>query len=429
MSPMLIKFISVAIMNIVAIIIIKKITKYKNKLLSLKTLFWFAISMLPTAIFYTSEYDFTTFLTFLILILSLKNIFDIDILTSCILTLYVMAFSAISDLIVSTVIVNFMSLPEIRETFYIMFISNAIVSLLTYIAFCIPAVQRLVNKSIEKIHKPKNRRVLTFCLFAYIAIVISFYVASKVFIPTQDYFIINLVILTFIAMIFIYMNEILKYDKLLTQNNILFECMQNIEDYQEQQDLKIHEYKNQLSKIMAVTKDKKVIKVLNKILKVDLSNDNYILGQIKYIPKGEIKSLIYYKLLVAHKEGLNILVDISPKLVNEDFALSTSQNNELSQLIGIYFDNAIEASASSTKKQLTLEIYKIKKNIFFVITNTYKGKIKLNHVIKKGFSTKGNGRGKGLYFASKIVSNSSYFISDAKIIGEYFIQKLELKKE
>ena len=429
MSLIIVKLINITIMNLIAILITKKLTKSKVKLLTLKNLFWFVLSLLPTVIFYTNEYDFTTFITYLLLILSAKNIFQIDILTSFIINLYVMVFAAIFDLAGSTIIVNFMSLEKIRTSYPVIFATNLFVSLCTISCFYIPPINKAISNSLEKLQKPKNRKIMIFCLFAYIAIGVTFYIASKIFIPTQDYFIINLVILTFIAMIFIYMNEILKYDKLLTQNNILFECMQNIEDYQEQQDLKIHEYKNQLSKIMAVTKDKKVIKVLNKILKVDLSNDNYILGQIKYIPKGEIKSLIYYKLLVAHKEGLNILVDISPKLVNEDFALSTSQNNELSQLIGIYFDNAIEASASSTKKQLTLEIYKIKKNIFFVITNTYKGKIKLNHVIKKGFSTKGNGRGKGLYFASKIVSNSSYFISDAKIIGEYFIQKLELKKE
>ena len=429
MSLIIVKLINITIMNLIAILITKKLTKSKVKLLTLKNLFWFVLSLLPTVIFYTNEYDFTTFITYLLLILSAKNIFQIDILTSFIINLYVMVFAAIFDLAGSTIIVNFMSLEKIRTSYPVIFATNLFVSLCTISCFYIPPINKAISNSLEKLQKPKNRKIMIFCLFAYIAIGVTFYIASKIFIPTQDYFIINLVILTFIAMIFIYMNEILKYDKLLTQNNILFECMQNIEDYQEQQDLKIHEYKNQLSKIMAVTKDKKVIKVLNKILKVDLSNDNYILGQIKYIPKGEIKSLIYYKLLVAHKEGLNILVDISPKLVNEDFALSTSQNNELSQLIGIYFDNAIEASASSTKKQLTLEIYKIKKNIFFVITNTYKGKIKLNRVIKKGFSTKGNGRGKGLYFASKIVSNSSYFISDAKIIGEYFIQKLELKKE
>ena len=106
-----------------------------------------------------------------------------------------------------------------------------------------------------------------------------------------------------------------------------------------------------------------------------------------------------------------------------------NSNRELSQLIGIYFDNAIEAAVDSKKKQVSLEIYKIKNNIFFVITNTYKGKIKLRNVIKKGFTTKGKEHGKGLYFANKITNSSSEFANDTKVIGDYFIQKLEIKKE
>lgn len=429
MSPMLIKFISVAVMNFTAILITKKLIKSKNKILSLRTIIWFIVSMIPTAVFYTADYDITTFLTFLILTFCLKNIFDTDILVSSILTLYIMVVSAFFDLAGSTVIVNFLSLNEIRSNFSIMFICNSLVSICTYLIFCISIVKNLVNNSIDKIQKPKNRKIIMYCLLGYIAIAISFYIASKVFIPTKDYFMINVVILTFIVMIFIYMNEIIKYDKLLVQNNILYECMKNVEDYQEQQDLRIHEYRNQLSKIISITKDKTAIRMLSDILKVDLTTDNYILGQIKYIPKGEIKSLIYYKLLVANKQGVNILVDISPKLEKNDFKFTANTTRELSQLIGIYFDNAIEAAVDSKKKQISLEIYKIKNNVFFVITNTYKGKIKLRNVIKKGFTTKGKDHGKGLYFASKITNNSSEFTNDTKVIGEYFIQKLEIKKE
>ena len=94
------------------------------------------------------------------------------------------------------------------------------------------------------------------------------------------------------------MNEIMKYDKLLMQNNTLYECMQNVENYQEQQDLCMHEYKNQLSKVIDATTDEKVINIVKNILKVDSSNENYILGKIKYLPKGEIKSLIYYKFAI-----------------------------------------------------------------------------------------------------------------------------------
>ncbi len=429
MSLIIVKFINMALMNFAALLITKNITNSQVKLFTLKNFLWFLLSLLPTALFYTPEYDFTTFITYLLLILCSKNIFHIDILTSFIINLYIMIVAAFFDLIPGMITVNFSSLEQMRTNSKIMFMTNLIITTLTYFCFCIPIVRKIVNESIERLQKPKNRKIIIFCLFGYIAIGITFYLASKSFMPTKNYFIINIVILTFIAMIFIYMNEIIKYDKLVMQNNILYECMQNVENYQEQQDLKIHEYRNQLSKVMAITNDQKVIEKLSKILKVDWTADNYILGQIKYLPKGELKSLIYYKLLVATKYKLNISVDISPKLSPKDFNFSSSINSSLSELIGIYFDNAIEAAIDSKKKQIALEIYKIKNKLVFVITNTYKGKIKINNVSKKGFSTKGNNHGKGLYFANKIVKNSKCFISDTKVIDDYFIQKLEIKKE
>ena len=65
--------------------------------------------------------------------------------------------------------------------------------------------------------------------------------------------------------------------------------MKNIENYQEEQDLKIHEYKNQLSKITALTSDRIVLEKLEEILNVDLTTDVYLLGKLKNVPKGELK--------------------------------------------------------------------------------------------------------------------------------------------
>ena len=116
--------------------------------------------------------------------------------------------------------------------------------------------------------------------------------------------------------------------------------MSNIESYQEEQDLKIHEYKNQLSKITAITDDKEVIRRIEDILDIDLNADAYLLGKIKNIPKGELKSLIYYKLLVASRANLNLFINVSNEVSKANYKFSRSQYKSLSNLIGIFFDNA-----------------------------------------------------------------------------------------
>lgn len=429
MSPIIIKIMSVAGMNLAAIIITKKILQMPTKLLTLRNILWFLVSLLPSFLFYSSTYDFTTFLTFFFLILALKKIFDIDISISTILSLEIMIISTVPDLICSAVMINFVSFEEMRNSFTIMFFTTTFISITTYYLFKIPIIKNITLSNIKNIQKPEKRRIIIYCLFAFIAICIAYYTASNLFIPTKDYLIVNIVILVLVFLIYIYMSEIIKYDKLLMQNNTLFECMKNVEDYQEQQDLKIHEYKNQLSKITAVTKDKKVINMLEEVLQVDLTTDNYILGQLKKLPKGDIKSLIYYKLLVANKKEINTTVDISPKIKELDFKLAPKINNELSQLLGIYFDNAIEAAAECSKKTISFEIYKIHNDLIFVIMNSYNNKINLNNINKKHFSTKGVGRGKGLYFAKKIIKHSTCFTEEHQLCNNYYIQKLIIKKE
>ena len=97
-------------------------------------------------------------------------------------------------------------------------------------------------------------------------------------------------------------------------------------------------------------------------------------------------------------------------------------------MLGIYFDNAIEAAEESKKRKIVFEAYIVNKNLVFVISNTYKEKVKLSNISKKGVSSKGINRGKGLYFASKIISQTNSFESDNIIIGDYYIQKLIIKK-
>ena len=132
MSPIIIKIMSVAGMNLAAIIITKKILQMPTKLLTLRNILWFLVSLLPSFLFYSSTYDFTTFLTFFFLILALKKIFDIDISISTILSLEIMIISTVPDLICSAVMINFVSFEEMRNSFTIMFFTTTFISITTY---------------------------------------------------------------------------------------------------------------------------------------------------------------------------------------------------------------------------------------------------------------------------------------------------------
>ena len=93
-------------------------------------------------------------------------------------------------------------------------------------------------------------------------------------------------------------------------------------------------------------------------------------------------------------------------------------------LLGIYLDNAIEASSESNKKCVALEIYGINNELNFVISNTYNNFIPLKVINKKGYSSKGIGHGNGLYYANKIIKRNKKITAEAVYLNNYYIQKI-----
>ena len=340
-----------------------------------------------------------------------------------------MILSIIPDLLFSLFAVNFYNYETIRNTPCIFISTNFIISISTYFLYNYTSVGKKILNNIENFRKFKQLNMIIYIVMAFISIGAVYYLARDIYKPTVSYFITNIVISTFVGLIYIYMCQLFKSNQLEAKNNILYECMRNIESYQEEQDLKIHEYKNQLSKITAITDDKEVINKIEEILNVDLSEDIYLLGKIKNIPKSELKSLIYYKLLVAKKDGIKLLINVSPELSDDNYNFSHSQEKIISNIVGIFFDNAIEGAKNSKEKELSLEIYDSNLGMTFSISNTFFGKINLDKLGSKGYTTKGKSHGNGLHFVKKMLSKKNGIFTRTIINNNHFMQKIIIEKE
>ena len=125
---------------------------------------------------------------------------------------------------------------------------------------------------------------------------------------------------------------------------------------------------------------------------------------------------MYYKAAIAQKRKIKLSTDV---YIDENGMLSKLSKDKirtLCKLIGIYFDNAIEASMESRKKILVIEIYELKDSVSIVFSNTFKKETLLKDRNKKGISSKGEGRGNGLYFSSKILKENSWIKEKQEII-------------
>ena len=145
------------------------------------------------------------------------------------------------------------------------------------------------------------------------------------------------------------------------------------------------------------------------------------------MPSNGLKGFFYYKFIEAEKKEINVSVNISKQIENSFLKnIDTKDFKDLARIIGVYLDNAIEASSSSKDKKLGIEMYLIKEKIEIIITNTFNNEINLDKLGKESFSTKGKNRGHGLLLVKKILSENDMFEAKNEVRGNIYIQTLKI---
>ena len=77
---------------------------------------------------------------------------------------------------------------------------------------------------------------------------------------------------------------------------------------------------------------------------------------------------------------------------------------------------------------MLVEIYELKDCVNIVISNTFQQQSMVKNMGNKGATTKGKGRGNGLYFARKIINQNEWLKEKHEIIDKYYIQTLTVLK-
>ena len=132
----------------------------------------------------------------------------------------------------------------------------------------------------------------------------------------------------------------------------LFKCIQTFEEWIEREQLNRHEYKNQLASLRCISKEKKVRDKIDSIISDNININSNTVNQLKPLPNDGLKGLLYYKIVVAQNNKLNVEVDISIKKFKIIKSISEEKMKIVCRLVGIYMDNAIEASIESKRKNM-----------------------------------------------------------------------------
>lgn len=425
MLPMPVKIIDALMLAIAEFYIIRNLINSKQKLLRINTIPLIVLLVLPTCFLYETRYNtIVSLLTYLISIFVFKKIFNLSLGSSVLSCSFAVISVSIVDAILSTIEIGFITYEQARKVWYISLVNNMLISGLSYILSTFKVFTNTFQFVCKKVEKKQHTMALIFAVLMVIVMSLLYINITSIFKLDVHYGITLISIIIFFLLYYFYMDERNNYEKLNDEYNTVFNYVQNFENWIDDEQMSRHELKNSLSAIREITNDKKVIKKIDEILDMTIIVDDHYIEQLKGIPKGGLKGLLYYKIAIASNNNVGMVAEISPKVTEMIEELSEGQLRQICILLGIYLDNAIEAATLSKKKLVTLEVYPLNNQLQFVISNTYENKIPLEEIKKKGYSTKGEGRGKGLHYANKVVNKNKRLTADNILLNEFYIQKL-----
>ena len=427
MLEVLSNFICSLIMCITSFLVIKEIINSDEQLNFKNLILIIALTIIQQVIHSTTYNIASVLLIFLINIIFYKLIFKISKEKSITSYGIYLLILFLADGSYSILARNIFTVEQIRTVPIISISSNIIIGTISYTIINIKTIKNKCHQFININNtKTKMANIIFVTLNVVCFVFLGYNITSARTYDLQYIVNISIMLILIIIMYFMVQNKI-RYNQLSDEYNTLFGYVQNFEEWIERDQLNRHEYKNQLAVIRSITKDKSVIKKINDLLDDNIKIKGDAVYKLKELPTGGLKGLMYYKVAIAQKQNINIEVDVSLKRKSEFKDLNEHKIKVLSNLIGIYFDNAIEAALETKKKNVCLEVYEIKDGVKFVISNTFKRSENFDRRNERGVTSKGKGHGNGLYYANNLISKNNWLEASQETIDNYYIQNIIIK--
>jgi len=155
----------------------------------------------------------------------------------------------------------------------------------------------------------------------------------------------------------------------------------------------------------------------------DLLQQDRLLGSLQNVRINEVKSILIYKCSMAAQRQIDTGIEAREPV--DELGVSTAI---VCQVLGVLLDNAIEAAAEAGDRNLGIAIVKNPKSATFIIKNTWEQQdISMDRLYELGFSTKGSGRGVGLYTVRNYTNKISNLYLETELDSGYFTQILTVK--
>lgn len=359
------------------------------------------------------------------------SIFKIKLSKSVFTSIVYVILLVIPDLLILSTAIYILGIS--KEYYYSDFASSLLGNI--SVCLCLVIITYVLKKPLKKLinyNLSTNKKIIVMSSITLVMLAIFFYNLIKTF-EFNNNIITYLVIIVMLICILLYLfKQKIENEKISKKYDELLDVMKSYEsDIEEQRTLR-HETKNEFATIKCKLQDKEdnktIIEYIDSVIGEKEKAGSTKYSKFKYLPSNGLKGFFYYKFIEAEKKGINVSINISKQIENSFLKdIDTKDFKDLARIIGVYLDNAIEASSTSEDKKLGIEMYLIKEKIEIIITNTFNNEINLDKIGKESFSTKGKHRGHGLLLVNKILSENNMFEAKNEIRGNIYIQSLKIK--
>lgn len=334
---------------------------------------------------------------------------------------------AISEVFSSLVLVilGFNSVEIVNDPKYNL-LANFLISLFAILMVNISCIKKILGKVVN-VFKKKN-----LINYLYVFLLILYLIVSKnglELILKSNYYVNILFVIGIVIIFGIIIRNESKYDQLKEENKQMYNHVTKYEKIITEQGKANHEFKNQLMVIRgyAQMKSDKLLEYIDSItLDANKTHSSYLISQLNKFPEGGIKGLLYYKLSIMDDEKIRYELDVESGVKTKLNTLSVNMYKNITRILGVLLDNAIDASKKSKKKQIIISVAKDKSKVIFTISNTFKGKLNIEK-IGTGYTSKGIGHGYGLRLVNDILNETNSFEIKNSVDNDYFVSTLKIK--
>lgn len=364
-------------------------------------------------------------LNIILVIISLYfSLFKKDISNSVYYAIIYQMLVFISEIILSVLILFIFKLngSEYFNVPFSLLISSILNCLLVYLLSRIKFISKNIRK-LNHIIKKNNKDWIYIILIMILMVLFIFFNRYKMNNSTE-YFV-NTAMAIFVVVSFVYVI----YNKFQRQamEDKYNESMEYVLRYEKiinEQGKKNHEYNNQLMVIKGyINKPERLSEYLDEIIGEHKTGQNYTVKQLGFLPDGGVKGLLYHKLSKMEDNNIKYYLYVDQNLKDKDiesFDLKTYR--DLTKLLGVFLDNAIDAALKSEEKEIEVELKDKDDCLLLTISNTYDKNTDINKVGKSGFTTKGVGHGFDLSIVKDIAKTNSEIETFSSKESDKFIQ-------